>query len=318
MINEKEIAAEIAKSQDALINKIESALNLSIGAMSPSESLTIRLMSNDCFMGEVKPEPSLRYAKALSAFMKGTPFESCDLDSSVTPIALSVCEQAIVEFYSSNEITTAISEAITRQLEEEAKTNQVLRQSISDNADWLKKEAVYTISNHTKTSIAVEATNLATDQITNFLHTTAGLHVMHAIHYALSTAAGKIALKEMIVIVVKKVSASAVLKTAIMTTLKKVSLAALMKTIIGKAMIAGMAAVGIAHVPAAWVILPVIGGFLIYEYKNFPSKLADKVPKEVGRMIRSRYTEINDGIIASIASNAFSSLIKEVTKPRSI
>jgi hypothetical protein len=132
----------------------------------------------------------------------------------------------------------------------------------------------------------------------------------------MATTAGKIALKQVLTIVVKKVMASAAIKTAIVTIIKKVGVGVLVKTVVGKALVALLAAVGIAHVPVAWVILPLIAAFLAYEYFTFPEKLAGKLPAQVRAEMAIRFGTLNEKIAAAASRTIFSALERELTKVR--
>jgi phosphate/sulfate permease len=105
-------------------------------------------------------------------------------------------------------------------------------------------------------------------------------------------------------------------KTTIITIIKKVGIGVLIKTAVGKALVALLAAVGIAHVPLAWIILPLIAAFLAHEYFTFPKKLAKKLPSEMRYAMSLRFGELNEKIAASATHVILAVLEKEITKVR--
>ena len=82
---------------------------------------------------------------------------------------------------------------------------------------------------------------------------------------------------------------------------KKIGLTAIIKTAVGKIIIAALTALlGIIGIPVAWLLVPIIAGILVYEYKKFPDKLAESVSKKVRKTINEKFTEINDSIVYGI------------------
>ncbi|MGB7300590.1 MAG: hypothetical protein WBD34_14810 [Burkholderiaceae bacterium] len=273
-------------------------------------------MSGDSCQRTLRPSASKEYVTALLAFMRSESYKGYSIDSFVTPHATQAAEQAIVEFYTSDTISNAISDEFLKQLRSSIPVDKVVKDGITENSEWIKKETSLLVKGDAASSIAIEATNLATDQIADFFSTAAGQAIIATISQALATASGKMMLKNIIVAVVKKVASSAIIKTTIFTTLKKVGIAALMKTVIGKAIIATFAVFGITAVPIAWVLIPLIGAFLIYEYTHFPDKLASKVPSEVVSSLRSHFGKINTSIVDNIVKQAWDLLQIEITKVR--
>lgn len=316
MIDENEIAKKIAEKKRELFHLIELRLEQRIRDMSPANTLTMRLMNGETCARTISPEASLEYAQCLIAFMKGNKFKSYTVDSYVTPIAVTTVENAIIEFYSSPEISNEIAQRIISALQASASINETLRNELKSNSEWLQKEAKFIINDKSISSVSIQVANFATDQMSELLQTAAGKKILLAISHSLSTTAGKIALKELILVAVKKVAASAALKSAIITILKKVSLAALMKTIIGKALLAVLALIGVAHIPIAWLLIPIIAGFLAYEYHQFPKKLSEKIPSEVTSSISGQFNDINTNIIQSIVRQSWQLIQDELTKPR--
>lgn len=305
----------IAKHKDVLLDHIEAALGATLRALPPKDALSLRLLSNDTTREVLPPGASLDYAKALLAFMGQKPHRGHVVDSAVTPVALSVIEKEISAFYASEAVTEAIITGIMQEVRSAADMEGVVRQEIQENVDWLRHEFT-TLTVESSFSIAGVLADATVTQIQAFLASSAGKAVIAGLSKAMATTAGKIALKQMLTLVVKKVMASAAIKTTIITIIKKVGVGVLIKTAVGKALVALLAAVGIAHVPVAWVILPLIAGFLAYEYFHFPEKLSKKLPAEIRAEMAMRFGPLNEQIAAAASRAIFGVLEREITKVR--
>jgi hypothetical protein len=311
----KQIEELIAKHKDVLLNKIETAVASKLGSLSPQVALAFRLLSGNDTRRVITPAPSLEYAGALLAFMRQKSYEGFQVDSAITPVVLDVIEGQVVAFYSSQEVTEAIIAGIMQEVRATIGTERVIRAEVQENLDWLRKEytALTVDSGYSLSGMLVE-TSIA--QIQVFLGSTAGKAIIAGLGKAMATTAGKVALQRMLTVIVQKVMASAALKTTILAIIKKVGIGVLIKTAIGKALIALLAAVGIAHVPIAWILLPLIAAFLAYEYFHFPEKLANKLPSEIRYAMSMRFGELNEKIAVAAARTIFTVLEKEMTAVR--
>lgn len=131
---------------------------------------------------------------------------------------------------------------------------------------------------------------------------------------AMSTGLGVLLAKQ-IAIVVAKAMASTVFKSVIFAAIKKVGIAIIIKTAVGKVLLSLLALVGISGIPVAWIILPLIGAMLYHDYKNFPQKLARKVPNEVSAGILRDFKNINNGILKEMVALITDELFRYLTDP---
>jgi len=108
--------------------------------------------------------------------------------------------------------------------------------------------------------------------------------------------------------------ASVALRTALLSTIRKAGVAILIKTAIGKALLVLLAVVGLAHVPAVLIVLPILSGFLVYEYNTFPEKLAKRIPDEVVGIVDTKFGNISDEIAPNLTSAILAEFVSALTK----
>lgn len=301
IIDYKEVAKLIVNEKSELLSNIRSKTYSEINNLTPNQCLSFKLYNGTNYIREVKPEANLEYAKILIAFMSESKYKSYKIESSVTPIALKATEIAIVDFYTGEKIRNKIAEGITSQIEKNELINNLVRKDINTNQKWLRHEVKTLIAGESASSMAGEMINTVTDSIVEFLSSAMGQKIIAIIGKFMVTGMGKILLQQISLIVTKALAAG-VLKSAILIAVKKVGIGILIKTVVGKAILALLALVGIAGIPLAWVIIPLIGILLVYEYQTFPEKLADKIPDSISSGVSSDFENINNSILKEIVN----------------
>ncbi|MEM6343405.1 MAG: hypothetical protein AAF927_05975 [Bacteroidota bacterium] len=315
VIDYREIAQAIEADKSALGYEIRRKIRFALMDLEPSTCLSFRLVKNGTFKREVQLSASLEYAQVLIAYMREDKYEGYAIESSVTPVVLKATEQAIVGFYSGEEVQEKISEGISNQIRQSRIIKDILAKDIKANQTWLKHEIKTLLADESASSIAGRMIDSVSDSIVSFLSSTMGQNLMAAIGKFMATGMGKI-LMQQIGIVVAKALASGVLKSVILMAIKKIGVGILIKTVVGKAIIALLALVGITGIPLAWIIIPIIAGVLIYEYNSFPEKLAEKIPNSVAANINSNFESLNNTVVEEIVSVITGDLVGHLTKVR--
>jgi hypothetical protein len=310
------ISQAIQSRKDELLPALRSAVRGSLASLEPADALTLRLMSGDAEVRRLRPAASTEYAGALISFCREKPYNGYTVDSGVTPRVVAVVEEALLSFYTSEEMGSTVANAVLQEIRDKAAVSGIVQEEMGNNRDWLMHEINTLASLDTSSSIAGQLAEATAQQIHDFFQTAMGKQIVLVIGKVMATSTGKVLVVKTVQIAIAKVMASAALKTALLATIKKVGIGILIKTVIGKALVALLAIVGIAHVPVAWIILPILAGFLAYEYVTFPEKLADRVPDEVVRVIESKFGELNDSIARSIVGSLFDEVVRELTKLR--
>ncbi len=308
------IASAIAERREALFTDVRSHVRQTLASMSPRETLTFRLMEGEIERRVIAPSASEDYVRSLIAFTRGKTYLDRTVDSAVTPRTMEAVSEAVLRFYASEAISGVIAQSIMDQIERSEVANHAARELTAENARWLKKELVIATHLQGAHSIAGQAVDAAAGAVQQFFHTAVGANILAVLAKVMSTAGGKLMVTKGLQLAVGKVMASAAAKTMIVSVIKKVGIGVLLKTVIGKAVVGAFAAVGLAHVPLVWILLPLIAAFLVYEYQSFPSKLADKVPAEVERVLLGEFDTLNRSVSEAIVVAVLSQAADYVTE----
>ena len=310
------VADAIAKHKNELFRKINHDTRQSILKLTPKECLTFILELKGNKVRKYKPEASEEYAGAMIAFCRGKQYRGYNVESEVTGVVIKTVETSILDFYGSEGICKSVSDAIIEEIFKYGAGTSIIKHEILEKKNWIGREISVMTHDTTAYSIAGTVIDAATQQIGDFFQSTVGKQVVLAISKMLATTSGKIAVMNAVKVAVMKVMASAALQTVLVNFIRKVGVGILIKTAIGKALIALLAVIGIAHVPLVWIILPLIAVLLVYEYNTFPSKLADKIPSEVSNIIKGQFDEMNKVMSESIFSAITEKMTDELTKVR--
>jgi hypothetical protein len=309
------IARVLEARRDELLARVRREVGTAVSSMPPSEALTFLWMDGEHRSRSVAPAVSADYAKTLIAFVNGKPIGRYRIESAVTPKAMQAAQEAIIGFYASPETSDAIVDAILEQLAADRTAGDGMGTEPGDVREWLAREIGAAGNLDSMRSIG-DPGSLSADRLEAFFQTTLGRKILLALGKATATSAGKVMVLRLVQASVQKVMASEALKSALLASLRKVGLGAFVKSATGKAVIALLAMAGVAHVPLVLVVMPVIAGFLFYEYRHFPAKLAGRLPDEVADVVAGNFAQMNRSIVDGITAAAMREIADELTKPR--
>lgn len=313
VIDYREVAKLISKDKYKLLSSIHQEVHTALKNLEPSTCLSFDLHQDRSFSRTVKLDASLEYASVLVAYMTGDRYKSkYDIDSSVTAIALKATENAIIRFYSGQEVRDKIAQSISQQLQESHLIKEILKKDIEKNQKWLEHEIKILLKEESASSPAGQTIDTISESIVSFLSSATGQKLIAIIGKFMATGVGKILIHK-IALVVGKAIASGLFKSAILAAIKKIGIGILIKTVVGKAILALLALVGISGIPLTWVIIPIIVGILAYEYNTFPEKLANKIPDSIVENIQNDFQKMNITITEEIMSHVINQLVDDFT-----
>jgi hypothetical protein len=218
---------------------------------------------------------------------------------------MSTIEKSIADFYATPEVTGEMASAIAERFEMVSGAATVVRDEVSGNARWLGKEMSDLLRTGFHENVSSGMAISLGQTVHQFIGSAAGKAMLSTMTKAMAGGMGKVLVTKIASIVASVVGSSA-FHTAVVAVVKKIGLTVLVKTVVGKAIIALLALLGISTtVPIAWIILPLIAGLLVWEYKTFPEKLANKVPGEVVTAIRSKFDQLNESVSASVIESVY-------------
>lgn len=268
-LNPQQLADIIEKDKDELAARIKTKVRERILNTDPATCISFELYSGKNYQRRVDLEASLEYAKVLIAFMREKEYEGSRVESKITPIALQAAEDAIIEFYSSEKIQNAVANELTRQIQENKIIQTALKADLSKDKEWLTHEFNTILAGNAGHSIAGQSIDTVAASLSHFFSSAVGKSLLVSMGKIMGTQMGHV-LMRYIATAVSKALASTAFRSAIVAAIKKIGVGILIKTIVGKAIIALLALVGISGIPVAWLLLPIIAGVLYYEYKHFP------------------------------------------------
>lgn len=313
LFDSKKVAGIIAKDKNELASKIRLKVRQKIGNLDPSTCISFELYNGSSFARYVNLEASEEYARVLIAFMKERDYNGYRIESQITPAALKAAEEAIIEFYSDEKIQSAVSKEITRQLEESKIIQAAVKADIHNDKEWLKHEFNTILAGNAAHSIAGQSIDALATSMAHFFSSSIGKSILISIGKIMGTQMGHMLLRY-IATAVSKAIASTAFRSAVIATIKKVGIGILIKTIVGKAILALLAMIGISGIPMLWIILPLIATVLYIEYKNFPSKLSNKLPDTIASGIINNFDTLNLDVSNNIIKGVAKEFIDEITK----
>lgn len=308
LVDRKKIAERLASKKELLFQKIKFNTYYAIKHLEPSEVLSFYLTKNGTTVKTMRLEALLEYCKVLFSFLRGNSFNGKQIESFVTPKALEAVEKSIVEFYSDDRVIQEFATGLGEELSGDSLIGKVLRGEIQKEADWLKGETIALMRSNFGGTLSTEMAQNLVHSVHVFAESAAGKALVSATSKVLATGAGKM-LAAKLAVVISHTFASSAFHAAIVAGVKKVGVTVIVKTAIGKAIIALLALLGItATIPLVYIILPIIGVVIAYEYNKLPEKLADKVPDEVVASLRPKFTELNETITSSLLDGVLNNI----------
>lgn len=313
-----EAAAEaILAHSDELFSALQTRLDRTLRQHTPAQTLTFDLVRNGRVIERIEPGVSLRFAHALFSVTSGRPLDGCDVVPAIATRIEREVEDVVRDFFGSEAVIGAVSEALLQELRRSGAAQQAYGDVFSENQEWLGRELRVLMDSSVTGSGAGWLIDATADQLHHFFQSAVGKKVLLVVAKTASSTAGKVLIVKGIQLAVAKLMASAAFRSALVAVIKKVGIGILVKTAIGKALLVLLAALGLAKIPVAWIILPAIAAFITYEYKTFPSKLADKLPPRIVQDLRERFDEINLSISRVIVDTLLAHLVDELTALRS-
>lgn len=303
----KDIIKTFEDKKDELLSEISNNVYSELVSLKPKESLAFQY-TDENYTWTIYPSPTLEYAKLLVCFLRERMYQDqYEVESYVTPIVLKSVEKTITNFYSKQESIQLLCDKITEHIQQNHLIQNIARkQTVSATKIDVLNDAV----KHYLKSIGMNIGSDLAHKLVDFLQSSVMQNVIHLIGQQIGTALSAAVLKQIALTIAHTINFAAI-KTAIIALLKKISLTAIIKTKVGHIIVGALLSVlGLsgAGIPAAAIILPIIVGFLVYEYKTFPKKLANSVPAKLRADLSSEIPKINEDIVEDILNLVIRSL----------
>jgi hypothetical protein len=287
----KEIQEFLQDKKEEVIIDVRTAIAVHIGGKSPKECLALVLRDKEGVVVQHLPmEAEKRYALVLLAFLRKKTYEGHEVDSELTDSTSEVVAEAFstrIEkdadrlaalimplILSDQRFAKAISEHLV-SLSQLPPMKQLQRKVTSILMHKLGVILSHTIDTTMTTAIKASVVKVAAASISS--------PIAIKITASIVTSLGA-ALKPILI----KLLASAAFKAAIIAKVKAI--------IVGSVLAAFIKIIGVkigmgAGAAFAFILLPALIAWLIYEYRNFPEKLSTKVSESVATDMAANFEE---------------------------
>lgn len=295
-----EIAEIINGQRNEVVAGVREAVTNHIKEKSPTACLTlVRRSSSGAVLETLPMTPNKRYATALISFIRKQSFEGTALDSGLTDSTSDV-------------VANVFSERVGEKAEEISQRAMPIL--ISDErfiyglSESLAGLYSGTIPAQLKSKLVAILSHKMTDSLTQTIDTTTAASIKASVlKVTAASVSSPIATKITIVLVkslsvalkpiILKLMASAAFKAVLVSKLKAIIVGALLGAFIK---IIGVKLGLTAGAAFMWVLIPVVLGWLAYEYFSFPGHLAEKVADSVAGDIQNNFSDTSNSMALSI------------------
>ena len=275
---------------------------------------------------------SISYIEVLIAFCQGKKYNGNELDSYLTSPIIDIVTKKYQKFYKKNDdiVSSGVFKIVFERKDFVKELASSLVKNRLSNSELLqvalKKSSRHLLYN----SIADKSSSLITDQVQSLIQDNAVDAIMYKTQHIVGSAVSVPVIKTIAVLIIKlfskqivaiigKILASTAFKAIIGAVLKKFILAVLLSTIVK--LIA--AKFGIAAGTAwAFVLLPIIAGYIAYSIVTFPDTLGQKVSEKIYQELSGNFDNINrdvmQKIIMDITKNQLSDIVDNLSENKEL
>lgn len=295
-----EIAGIIDGQRDEVASDVKLAVTRHISGKSPVECLTLVTRGSSGVVLETLPMAlDKRYATALIAFVRKQPFEGESLDSALTDSTSEVVAEVFSERVGekAEEISIRVMPILISDQRFILGLSESLAELYSGSIPSQLKSKVVSILSHKMTSSLAQTIDTSTTASikASVLKVTAA-----SVSSPVATKITLVLVKTMAVAlkpIILKLMASAAFKALLISKLKAVIVGALLG---GFIKIIGVKLGLTAGAAFMWILIPILLGWLAYEYLNFPEHLAAKVADSVAQDIEDNFSDTSRTMAVSL------------------
>jgi hypothetical protein len=302
-INDKIVQA-IEGLRPIAFEKVRSSVYRSVLESSATEVMTFTLGNSE---RTYAPEVDIEYFKALYAFMLGREVDGNQVDSLITPKIVGVTEKAITEVLAQENFIHDVLE----QIRLEAGASYGIHEPVGDGASLLLRTMTEAIGDHAMAELVSSLKGATGDEAVVALKSEAGQAAVQAFLKSAVSSVGLTAVGKVLASSIARAVAAGQFKTLSLAFLKKIALKIAIKTALVKVLAVLAPAIIGVKIPVFWVVMPLIAGFIYYEMKNIPKKLAEALPRKVAEEVDGAWSEIAKKASEQILANALQAVVSK-------
>lgn len=296
LVDHGSIAGRIGRFEDFLTAALEANIRGALAMLEPVEALAFRLKQDDSPEELVRPGFG-KYLKVMSGFMLGKDYYGQSIDINVTPVAFGAVEDTLAAFYTDEGVRQVFTEEFLTQLQEDSPVRMIT----SDNLTG--RECVMDELKNCKYGEAACSLGLLLD-------TANGRQALSSLKIFFGSSAGP-ALAHQVAYAVGQTVRSAAFKTMVTEVAKRTGVANLLHPAIGSEVRTALSVCGInaARAPYLPVLAPILAVFRNKQYKNFPRRLAETLPRVAATAIKPHFSRLNRAVAQEICKRTLASFI---------
>lgn len=309
-----DIVKSLGSKKYNFLNEVESAIDSKISNSSISDCLSIVIRYDDGSSVTWRPSEVLDgYLPRFLAFIRKEKYKGHVVDSYLTDRVVNVVTSKFEAFYKDN--SDIIAKSVLNLIISDHSMSKSLTDSIIDSTSG----ALPTVFKNQLSALLLE--RLEDTMLGGIIHTASDTvttwtakAVSAAAAIPISKAMAMLIVKHMAILMkgtIAKVLASTALKTMLATSIKKL----VAVKIIGAAITLFASKVGLTSTASiiGWIVAPLIIAFLAHEVYTLPSKMGEKVAKEVRNELDGKFSNLNRDVVSSIVNTVLYSGLSQLT-----
>lgn len=284
----------LGQKKETFLSDVRSDIRFYIKNRSVTECLTLvsRYSSGSRECNWYPSEVLDGYTPRFIAFLRNQKYKGKTMDSALTDPIVDLVSKKFEKFYSDNavDISKPVLESIlsnhtlVTQL-----ANQIIEASNGSVPAYLRAQLSKTLIHYLEENIHTDVVHLSGQAVQNIVAATTSTAVAIPVSATLLKYLA-FSLKG----VIAKLLASAATKTLIMGMLKKIVAVKIIGAIVS------LVGVAIGGSSIAFIVAPLLAGYIAYEAYNLPSNLAEKVSYAVAKELDGQFDTLNKNVATKI------------------
>lgn len=299
------IVRSLQERTPAFRSAIEEGVRSAVTRSTTSQLLTISVKTPDGTI-RLSKSPSLtpEYAKLLGSYLSNTPHPQGQLSAGIEDVVQTAAKEAASGFYQSDDIIKLLSEQLVAQVAQHKDVQRLLLEELKSQVQWLRREFKDSARLTGRQIVADRLLDTLSSAVSQALHTSGGTVLVGLLTKVLAYPAVKTAIVHSLMTAL----GSAAVQKALVLAMKKAGIGVLVHLVLAKLGVTGGAAISVG-----WIVAPIIGGIVLWEYTHLPGKLGEKIAPEVAKKLAEEAPGLHRQVVEKFVRESISSFTNTFT-----